>query len=192
MPDQRRGFTVTAIGVVHRPGWSDDATTAQDEYFDPFAESIVEIYPEWAAGLAGIEEFSHLVVVLYMDRAEPRHPDDPLTHRVESRDDTSEVGLFATRSPRRPNPLGLSYPRLLGRDGTLLRVSGLDAWPGTPVLDVKGYYLRDELQPDATAPDWLQRLWARHDAERGPHRYRHGNRGQSAEGTEDVVDNGRA
>ncbi len=53
MPDQRRGFTVTAIGVVHRPGWSDDATTAQDEYFDPFAESIVEIYPEWAAGLAG-------------------------------------------------------------------------------------------------------------------------------------------
>ena len=192
MPEQRRTFGVTEIGVVDRAGWSDDATTEEGEYFDPFAESIIEIYPEWAAGLAGIEEFSHLAVVLFMNRAEPRRPDDPLTHRVESRDDMSEVGLFATRSPRRPNPLGLSYPRLLGRDGALLRVSGLDAWPGTPVLDVKGYYLRDELQPDATAPDWLQRLWARHDAERGPHRYRHGNRGQSAEGTEDVVDNGRA
>ncbi len=180
MPDQRRDFTVTAIGVVHRPGWADGATTARDEYFDPFAESVIEIYPEWAAGLAGIDEFSHLVVVFYLDRAEPRRPDEPLTHRVESLDDMPEIGLFATRSPRRPNPLGLSYPRLLGRDGNLLRVGGIDAWPGTPVLDVKGYYLRDELRPDATAPDWLQRLWARHDSERGPHRERERDGGQPA------------
>ena len=179
MPDQRRGFTVTAIGVVHRPGWSDDATTAQDEYFDPFAESIVEIYPEWAAGLAGIEEFSHLVVVFYLDRAEPRRAEESLTHRVEALDEMPEVGLFATRSPRRPNPLGLSYPRLLGRDGSLLRVSGLDAWPGTPVLDVKGYYLRDELRPNATAPAWLRRLWTRHDADRGPQHESETNHGRS-------------
>ncbi|MDP9469749.1 MAG: TrmO family methyltransferase, partial [Chloroflexota bacterium] len=117
MPDRRPSFTATAIGVVHRPGWADDATTAEGEYFDPFAESVVEIYSEWAAGLAGIEEFSHLVVVLYMDRAEPRRPDEPLTHRVESLDGMPEVGLFATRTPRRPNPLGLSYPRLLGGRG---------------------------------------------------------------------------
>ena len=52
----------------------------------------------------------------------------------------------------------------------LLRVTGLDAWPGTPVLDLKGYSLRDELRADATVPGWLRRLWARHDAERGPHR----------------------
>lgn len=172
MPDRRPSFTATAIGVIHRPGWEDDATTAEGAYFDPFAESVVEIYPEWAAGLAGIEEFSHLVVVLYMDRAEPRRPDEPLTHRVESLDGMPEVGLFGTRTPRRPNPLGLSYPRLLGREGNRLRVSGVDAWPGTPVLDVKGYYLRDELQPDAIAPGWLQRLWARHDAERPPRRER--------------------
>ncbi len=120
---------------MHRPGLPDDATTAAGEYFDPFAESIVEIYPEWAAGLTGIEEFSHLVAVLYMDRAAPRRPDEPLTHRVESLDGMPEVGLFGTRSPRQPNPLGLCYPRLLRRDGNLLRVSGLDAWPGTPVLD---------------------------------------------------------
>ncbi|MDP9357624.1 MAG: SAM-dependent methyltransferase [Chloroflexota bacterium] len=169
MADRRPTFTITAIGVIHRPGWANDATSAEGEYFDPFAESVVEIYPEWAAGLAGIEEFSHLVVVLYMDRAEPRRPDEPLTHRVESLDGMPEVGLFGTRTPRRPNPLGLSYPRLLRRDGNLLRVSGMDAWPGTPVLDVKGYYLRDELQPDAMAPGWLRRLWAKHDAERGPH-----------------------
>jgi len=170
MPDQRRGFGVTAIGVVHRPGWADDATTAPGDYFDPFAESIVEIYPEWEAGLAGIDEFSHLVVILYMDRADPRRPDDPLTHRVESDDAMPEVGLFSTRSPVRPNPLGLCCPRLLGRDGNLLRVTGFDAWPGTPVLDLKGYYVRDEQRLDATVPDWLDRLWALHDAARGPHR----------------------
>lgn len=105
-----------------------------------------------------------------MDRAAPRSPADPLTHRVESVEGMPEVGLFATRSPRRPNPLGLCYPRLLGRDGNLLRVRGLDGWPGTPVLDIKGYYPRDERRDDATIPAWLQRLWARHDAESGTQR----------------------
>ena len=192
MPDDRRSFAVTAIGVVHRPGWSDDATTASNEYFDPSAESVVEIYPEWEAGLAGIDEFSHLVVVVYLDRAEPCRPDEPLTHRVESLDDMPEVGLFGTRSPRRPNPLGLSYPRLLGRDGTVLRVSGLDAWPGTPVLDVKGYYVRDELRPDATAPDWLRRLWARHDADRGPQHDLATNHGRATGAAADVAATDRA
>lgn len=166
--NERPVFSVTAIGTIHRPGLADDATTAEGEYFDPFAESIVEIYPEWAGGLTGIEEFSHLVVVLYMDRAAPRRAEEPLLHRVESLDGMPEVGLFATRTPRRPNPLGLCYPRLLRRQGNLLRVSGLDGWPGTPVLDVKGYYLRDEWQPDATAPAWLRRLWSEHDVTRGP------------------------
>ena len=170
MPDQRPSFSVTAIGVVHRPGWADDATTAPTDYFDPFAESVIEIYPEWAAGLTGIEGFSHLALVLYMDRAAPRRADEPLLHRVESVEGMPEVGLFSTRSPRRPNPLGLCYPRLLGREGNRLRVTGMDGWPGTPVLDLKGYYLRDELRPDATAPDWLNQLWAGHDAARGPHR----------------------
>lgn len=167
MPDLRPTFAVTAIGVIHRPGLPDDATTGPTDYFDPFAESVIEVYPEWAAGLAGIEEFSHLAVVLYMDRAAPRGEGDPLTHRVESVEGMPEVGLFATRSPRRPNPLGLCYPRLVGRDGNLLRVRGLDGWPGTPVLDIKGYYPRDELRADAAVPAWLQALWARHDAERG-------------------------
>lgn len=169
MRQERPTFAVTAIGVVHRPGLPDGAATPPNERFDPFAESLIEAYPEWAAGLAGIEEFSHLVLVLYLDRAAPRRRDEPLTQRVEALDEMPEVGFFGTRSPRRPNPLGLCYPRPLGRDGDLLRVTGMDAWPGTPVLDLKGYSLRDELRPDATAPDWLRRLWARHDAARGPH-----------------------
>lgn len=166
--EQRRSFSVTAIWVVHRPGMDDGETTAEGTYFDPFAESIVEIYPEWAEGLIGIEEFSHVVVVLYVDRAEALAQGGSLVHRVESRDGMPTPGLFSTRSPRRPNPIGLCYPRLLRREQNRLHVSGLDGWPGTPVLDLKGYYPRDELQPHATVPDWLSHLWSEHDLARGP------------------------
>lgn len=164
---QRPSFGVTAIGVVHRPGMADGVTTERGEYFNPFAESIIEIYPEWADGLTRIEEFSHLVVVLYMDRATPLDAGEPLRRRIELLDGMPEVGVFGTRSPRRPNPIGLCYPRLLRRDGTLLHVAGVDAWPGTPLLDLKGYYVRDELQPTATTPGWLRHLWGIHDATRG-------------------------
>ena len=78
-----------------------------------------------------------------------------------------EVGAFATRTPQRPNPIGLATPRLLRRDGLTLWVIGFDAWPGTPILDLKGYTPRDDVHADATVPDWLQRLWSLHDDERG-------------------------
>ncbi|GAC1399616.1 MAG: hypothetical protein NVSMB65_17640 [Chloroflexota bacterium] len=169
-PAQRPTVSLTAIGIVHRLGMPGGATTGEGDYFDPFAASRLAVSPEWVPGLLGIEAFSHLVVVLSMERAAPRLPGDPLTHRVEAAPGMPEVGFFSTRTPRRPNPLGLCCPRLLGRDGAVLRVSGLDAWPGTPVLDIKGYYPRDALRADAAVPAWLHALWAMHDAARGPHR----------------------
>ncbi len=167
MTTGRPQFTVTPIGVVHRPGMADGARSEPGTYFDPFAESIIEIFPEWEAGLMRIEEFSHLVVVLFMDRTDPLTPEGRLVWRMENREDLPAVGLFATRSPQRPNPIGLSYPKLVRRDGRNLHIIGTDAWPGTPVLDIKGYYLRDEQRLDATAPSWLQTLWEGHDAARG-------------------------
>jgi tRNA (Thr-GGU) A37 N-methylase len=74
--------------------------------------------------------------------------------------------MFATRTPRRPNPLGVAAPRLLRREGDTVWVTGIDAWPGTPILDIKGYTPRDDLRPDASVPEWLETLWAFHDAER--------------------------
>jgi tRNA (Thr-GGU) A37 N-methylase len=85
----------------------------------------------------------------------------------EGRTGLPEVGLFATRAPQRPNPLDISAPRLLRRAGCTLWGSGIDAWPGTPILDIKGYAPRDDLRQDATVPDWLERLWSAHDAELG-------------------------
>ncbi len=167
MTSARPQFTVTPIGVVHRPGMPDGWRNEPGTFFDPFAESIIEIFPEWEAALTRVEEFSHLVIVLFMDRTEPLTPDDRLIWRMENREDMPPVGLFATRSPRRPNPIGLSYPKLLHRDGGNLHIIGTDAWPGTPVLDIKGYYLRDEQRLEAAAPPWLQTLWEGHDDARG-------------------------
>jgi tRNA (Thr-GGU) A37 N-methylase len=75
------------------------------------------------------------------------------------------VGLFATRSPHRPCPVGITAVRLLRRDGRRLHVEGLDAFEGTPILDIKPYLRRGDLIQEATAPEWLQRLWQIHDAE---------------------------
>ncbi len=97
------------------------------------AEGMLEILPEYAAGLADVEGFSHLFVIWAFDRSEgfsleARPPSDNRPH-----------GVFATRSPRRPNPIGLTVVELLRRDGAKLHVRGVDMLDGTPILDLKPY-----------------------------------------------------
>jgi tRNA-Thr(GGU) m(6)t(6)A37 methyltransferase TsaA len=160
MTEHKRWFRAQAIGTVHR-----DDEAGADQFLDPARPSIIRVDPRWEAGLTGIEEFSHLVVLFYADRAERRRvAGEPM--QPEGRDDAPEVGFFATRTPRRPNPIGICCPRLIRRDGSELHVTGLDAWDGTPVLDIKGYYPRDEQRPEAIVPEWLTTLWQQHDAER--------------------------
>ena len=156
-----RWFRVQAIGVVRRPGATDPDP---ETFYDPWAETALDLLPRWADALDGIERYSHLFVIFWLDRVRRVRAARPL--RPEGRADMPEIGLFATRSPIRPNPIGVSAPRLLRREGATLWVSGIDAWPGTPILDLKGYTPRDDLRPEATVPDWLEALWALHDAER--------------------------
>ena len=155
-------FRVQAIGFVRRPGTTEHDPEA---FYDPAAETALDILPRWSAGLAGIEGYSHLFVIFWLDRA--RRARKPRAHVPEGREGLPEVGMFATRTPRRPNPIGVAAPKLLRRDGDTLWVTGIDAWPGTPILDVKGYAPRDDLRPDASVPEWLEALWTFHDAERG-------------------------
>ena len=97
------------------------------------AAGFVEILEEFEEGLLDVEGFSHLFVIWVFDRAAGFELSGvPPT-------DTRPHGVFATRSPRRPNPLGLTVVRLLGREGRRLRVAGLDMLDGTPVLDLKPY-----------------------------------------------------
>jgi len=97
------------------------------------AVGILKILPEFEPGMTDIEGFSHLFVIWEFDRSQGFEllgtpPSDDRPH-----------GVFATRSPRRPNPLGLSVVELLGREGPLLHVRGLDMLDGTPILDIKPY-----------------------------------------------------
>lgn len=156
-----RWFRVQAIGHVRRPGVDNPDPSA---FYDPLTETALEILPRWASALDGIEAYSHLVVIFWLDRA--RRARKAQARRPEGRPELPEVGLFATRTPRRPNPLGVSTPRLLRRDGATLWAVGIDAWPGTPILDIKGYTPRDDHHAEATVPDWLAALWEMHDAER--------------------------
>ena len=97
------------------------------------AQGELEILPEFEAGLQDIEGFSHLIVVWVFDRSDGFElcgmpPCDDRVH-----------GVFATRSPRRPNPIALTTVELLGREGRRLRVRGIDMLDGTPILDIKPY-----------------------------------------------------
>ncbi len=161
MSEQVRSFEMRPIGIVERL----DGIT--EGGVDQATEAVIRVRPEWIDQLVGLEGFSHLVVVGWLDRAERREPGAGLM-RPEGREDLPEVGVFATRSPKRPNPIGLCYPRVIAIEGDAIRVTGLDFWDGTPVVDIKGYFPRDEMRPEATVPEWLTRLWLSHDVDRSP------------------------
>ncbi len=128
-PEPPARVTLEAIGYVRnqqkkpRPrGWEQVAST-------------IEMLPEHEARLQGIERYSHIIVVLYLDIAgDALEKPEQLT--LES---GHTYGIFATRSQLRPNHLGVSAVPLLGREGPALKVRGLDAVDGTPVLDIKPY-----------------------------------------------------
>jgi tRNA-Thr(GGU) m(6)t(6)A37 methyltransferase TsaA len=112
---------------------------------------------------AGLEEtieglglFSHIIVLFWMHGVTRGGAMSARVH-PKGRHDLPLVGLFATRSPERPNPIGLSVVRLLDCQGNTLRVKGLDAIDGTPVVDIKPYMPRD-LVVGATSPEWVSRL----------------------------------
>jgi hypothetical protein len=82
----------------------------------------------------------------------------------ENREELPLVGVFATRSPVRPNPIGVTVVKLLECQNNVLKVLGLDAYDGSPVLDIKPYLRRGDLIEEATMPDWLLHLWELQDS----------------------------
>jgi tRNA (adenine37-N6)-methyltransferase len=97
------------------------------------AEGTIEILPGFEAGLLDIEGFSHLLVLWVF------HQVEGFELVLTPPSDTRPHGVFATRAPWRPNPIGLTVVELLGREGRVLRVRGVDMLDGTPVLDIKPY-----------------------------------------------------
>ena len=154
-------ITLRPIGWV-RNGWK--------EWGPRWRQVVSEIVldPEHAERLDGIDGFSHIQVLFYMERVSPKERRMERFHPMD-REDLPVVGAFATRSQRRPNPIGLTAVRLLGREGNILRVKGLDALDGTPVLDIKPYSPRHDLIPEARVPAWVEELERMLDTdEQGP------------------------
>jgi tRNA-Thr(GGU) m(6)t(6)A37 methyltransferase TsaA len=145
-------FTPRAIGYVRSPhqttGEVPKGLGAKHE-----AEGVLEIEPEFEAGLTDIDGFSHLYVLWVFDRAKGFElvgtpPCDDRPH-----------GVFASRSPRRPNPIALTVVELLRRDGRKLHVRGVDMLDGTPILDIKPYL--SNVDPETLRRGWLAEAEAR-------------------------------
>ena len=125
-------FTPRAIGYARTP-YSDKADVPKGPLAKHEAEGVLEIEPELAVGLNDIDGFSHLIVLWVFDRAEG------FALMATPPGGTRGYGVFSTRSPYRPNPIGLTVVELLRREGNRLHVRGVDMADGTPLLDIKPY-----------------------------------------------------
>jgi tRNA-Thr(GGU) m(6)t(6)A37 methyltransferase TsaA len=120
------------IGIIHS-GFTDQKTTPIQSVFST-AEGTVEIFLEYTAGLKDLDDFSHLILLYHF------HSAGAMMLAVRPFADVkSERGIFAIRHFCRPNPIGLSIVDLLGIEGNILRVRGMDILDGTPLLDIKPY-----------------------------------------------------
>jgi tRNA-Thr(GGU) m(6)t(6)A37 methyltransferase TsaA len=139
-------FTMKPIGLVRSP-YQDSKQIPKGLGARHDVDGVLEINPEFEPGLTDIEGFSHLFVLWAFDRSEGFEliGQPPI--------DTRPHGVFATRSPRRPNPIGLTVVELLRREGSRLHVRGVDMLDGTPILDLKPYL--SSIDPALLRRGWL-------------------------------------
>jgi tRNA-Thr(GGU) m(6)t(6)A37 methyltransferase TsaA len=149
-PDRGSGrfLLLEAIGIVRSP-FSSIAGMPLQSVAAAAIEGSVELRPDLTPGLRDLPGFSHIHLVTWLDRA----PRDGRLEVVPFLDSVPR-GVFATRSPIRPNPIGLSVVRLLAVEGSVLRIAGVDLLDGTPVLDLKPYVPAFD-RVDAERSGWL-------------------------------------
>ncbi|NQW17702.1 MAG: tRNA (N6-threonylcarbamoyladenosine(37)-N6)-methyltransferase TrmO [Chloroflexi bacterium] len=139
------------IGSVKSP-----QTEAVDEGWGNVVAEI-ELQKGLGAGLQGLSEFSHALVVFFMHEARFDWKNDVL-RRPRGLDDMPEIGIFAQRARSRPNSIGVSAVEIIGVEGDIVRVRGLDAIDGTPILDIKPYFPVYDYVENARVPAWVDRL----------------------------------
>ncbi|MBN1603173.1 MAG: tRNA (N6-threonylcarbamoyladenosine(37)-N6)-methyltransferase TrmO [Chitinispirillaceae bacterium] len=125
-------FNVKPIGIIRSEHKIAGNTPIQPVYAEECTGSV-EIFSEYAEGLQDIEGFSHIILLCWLHMAKS----GPLLVKPFLQDVTH--GVFATRAPGRPNPVGISIVRLVSRDGSVLNIQGVDILDETPVLDIKPY-----------------------------------------------------
>jgi len=151
------------IGVVHSP-W----TSLQGMPIQPAgagnAQGQLVLHPEYAAGLADLDGFSHAYLLYHF------HQSQGFDLKVTPFLDDTPRGLFATRAPRRPNPMGLSIVRVLGVEGNIVHIADVDVLDGTPLLDIKPYMPAFDAFPEARA-GWAEKSQAQARSTRSDSRF---------------------
>lgn len=132
------GIVYRPIGTIHTP--YADMAPFQPEEDDTTGSFVLELLPEYETALEDLECFRYLIVLFHMDRVRGYNGSN-IAHPPSLQGGT--VGLFASRSPNRPNPIGLDIARLIKIEGRKIYTSGLSALDGTPLIDVKPYTNRD-------------------------------------------------
>ena len=130
--EERRSLELKPIGIIHSPYHSREEAPRQGYGREEICQ--VEVFKDFEEGLKDIERFSHIILIYWFHRSRG------YSLMVTPPGDVKPHGLFTTRAPDRPCPLGLSGVELLAREGNILKVKGLDAIDGTPLLDIKPYF----------------------------------------------------
>jgi tRNA-Thr(GGU) m(6)t(6)A37 methyltransferase TsaA len=139
------GKVRNSVRKMKREGWE---SVVSDVIIDPKLEEALE----------GIEDYSHLVVLFWLSRVQKGQRILKKIH-PKSRKDLPLVGIFATRTQYRPNPIGLTVVKLIWRKKNILRMRGLDAMHGTPVIDIKPISPLQEFLKEPRVPKWYDQLW---------------------------------
>ncbi len=151
-------FGLRRIGTVRLGEGGEEAVKRGDT-----ARGTVEVLDEYAPGLEGLDGFSHLILLTYLDKVTP---EEKGTLKVKPRrflregvapEEVPTVGVFSTASPHRPNPIAVTIVRLLRREGARLEVEGLDLFDSTPVIDIKPY-TEGRAVADVEYAPWYSRL----------------------------------
>lgn len=136
-------YKMRPIGVIHSPFTEKSETPIQPSRSQSIGK--VELFPPFADGLKDIEGFSHLILLYVFHRS------TEYSLQVTPFLDDQTRGLFSTRYPCRPNPIGLSIVRLISRDANVLEIEGVDVLDGTPLLDIKPYMPEFDIRQNVRA-----------------------------------------
>lgn len=141
-------ITIRPIGFVKN--------SIKEPRFGDFADEVSEIVVDdkFTDALNGIEDYSHVIIVYWMDRVKTR----VITHRPQGNPDVPVVGIFSCRCPERPNPIAITTVRLVGREGNKIKVKGLDILDNTPIVDIKPYWPQYDKVEGERIPDWVNKL----------------------------------
>jgi tRNA-Thr(GGU) m(6)t(6)A37 methyltransferase TsaA len=161
MVRSKENIVIKQIGVIRT-----DASVNQIKTENRSVKAAVEIFPEFEEALEGLDGYSHIFIVSYLNKLRPeqigplRVKPKRATKRGFKLEELPTVGVFALESPTRPNPIGFTLVCLLKREGGRLFVSGIDLFNGTPVIDIKAYQ-SDYEATKYTVPQWYAKIMSK-------------------------------